>query len=247
MLSAGNEIDASIRSEVYDIEVTLETFFATNPFAPEMLNRTVLVADQGSDVTAHAGFLWQPHPRWSVGGVYRMGLEFELRLQEITGPSSSRPVPPGSVVFDENDLVDMPAVWGLGLAFHSRGDAFTASLEWDRVEYSSIVSSLDPEVFDTDGLVLEDADELHAGVEYAFLRAKPLVAVRLGAWLDPDHRIHIAGEERELFDRAVFQPGDDEIHIAAGVGVVFPRFQLDIAVDLSDRVDTASLSAIYHF
>ena len=232
---------------LFDIEGTVESVFAPTPFPPELLNRTFTLRDDGYDWTANVGFLFKPHPRWSVGGVYRMGLEFELNLVETTGPSSSRPVPVGTVVFDRTGFVDAPAVWGLGLAFRSPGDAFTASFEWDRVEYSSIAVSLDPAVFDTVDLVLDDADELHAGFEYAFLHSQPLIAVRLGAWLDPDHRIHIRGERRDAFDRAIFQPGDDEIHVAVGIGVVFKRIQRDFAFDRSDLVDTASLSAIFHF
>ena len=71
--------------------------------------------------------------------------------------------------------------------------------------------------------------------------------MRFGGWHDPDHRISIRGERRNPFDRAIFQPGDDEIHLTAGVGLAFDRFQLDFAIDFSDLVDTASLSAIYHF
>ncbi len=41
--------------------------------------------------------------------------------------------------------------------------------------------------------VLDDADELHIGAEYAFLGSRPSTAVRLGGWLDPDHRIGYRG------------------------------------------------------
>jgi hypothetical protein len=47
--------------------------------------------------------------------------------------------------------------------------------------------------------------------------------------------------------RALFQPGEDEIHLAVGVGVAFSSFQVDFAADFSDLVDTFALSAIYSF
>ena len=93
--------------------------------------------------------------------------------------------------------------------------------------------------------MLDDGDELHAGLEYAFLRATPLVAIRFGAWLDPAHRFHYEG--RDPFERAVVRRGEDEIHLAGGIGVAFESFQLDFGIDLSDLVDTASVSAIYSF
>ena len=241
---AYHEVDFVSLTEAFDYERTFDAFFAPNPLTPERLTNVFTLADQGADLTINLGFLWKPRPRWSLGGVYRMGFEFELNLVQVSGASGS--VPAGTILLDRNDLVDAPTVWGLGLAYRSKGDALTISFEWDRVEYSSMVSDLDPTLFDKRGLELADADELHAGLEYAFLRSKPLIAIRLGAWLDPDHRIRIGGE-RSAFDRAIFQPGDDEVHVSAGVGLVFERFQVDLAVDFSDLVDTASLSAIYHF
>jgi hypothetical protein len=41
--------------------------------------------------------------------------------------------------------------------------------------------------------------------------------------------------------------GSDEVHYAVGLGLAFWTFQLDLAVDFSDLVDTVSLSAIYQF
>ena len=51
----------------------------------------------------------------------------------------------------------------------------------------------------------------------------------------------------DALGRAIFRGGDDELHFALGAGVAFDRFQIDAAVDFSDLVDTASLSAIYSF
>ena len=50
-----------------------------------------------------------------------------------------------------------------------------------------------------------------------------------------------------LIEQALLPPGEDEIHLAFGLGLAFESFQLDLGVDLSDHVDTASLSAIYSF
>lgn len=46
---------------------------------------------------------------------------------------------------------------------------------------------------------------------------------------------------------AFYPPGNDEIHFAAGLGLTFERFQVDLGVDLSDLSDTVSLSTIYSF
>ncbi len=67
------------------------------------------------------------------------------------------------------------------------------------------------------------------------MRSTPLVALRAGVWLDPDHRLR-ATDDADLDSRALRPAGD-----------AFERLKLDLAVDVSDLVDTVSLSAIYSF
>ena len=93
--------------------------------------------------------------------------------------------------------------------------------------------------------MVDDTDELHLGVEYVFLESTPLTAVRLGAWLDPDHRLRSRSEDP--FARALLRSGGDEIHFEAGLGLAFQRFQVDLGADFSDLRDTVSVSAIYRF
>ena len=50
-----------------------------------------------------------------------------------------------------------------------------------------------------------------------------------------------------LLARALLPGGEDQVHYAVGLGVGFDRFQIDLAVDLSERRDTVALSAIYSF
>ena len=71
------------------------------------------------------------------------------------------------------------------------------------------------------------------------------MALRLGAWLDPVHRVDYRGGDWAA--QAALGTGSDEIHLAAGIGLAFERFQVDLGVDLSDLADLASLSAIYSF
>ncbi len=118
-----------------------------------------------------------------------------------------------------------------------------------RVEYVTITGGFDPTVIDPE-LTLDDADELHLGVEYVFAHKQPIFVLRLGAWLDPDHLFRFSGGDGSLDDtlaRAIQTGGDDELHVSAGVGIKLQHLQVDLAVDLSDLRDTASLSAIYSF
>jgi hypothetical protein len=86
-----------------------------------------------------------------------------------------------------------------------------------------------------------DADELHLGLEYAFLRHWPIVTLRAGAWHEPDHTLRFEGENVGF--RAVFRPRGDQMHYTAGVGMALRRIQVDAAIDHSERVNVVSLSA----
>jgi hypothetical protein len=96
-----------------------------------------------------------------------------------------------------------------------------------------------------DDQTIDDADELHLGAEYAFLDSTPIVALRLGAWYEPDHQMRPIIDDPWL--EAMTVNGDDELHFAAGLGLAMERYQFDLAVDFSDRLDTVSLSAIFNF
>ena len=115
--------------------------------------------------------------------------------------------------------------------------------EWDYVRYSAITDSLVSDLVDEDA-ELDDVNEFHLGFEYAFVTSAPVLAFRLGAWLDPDHRIR---NNRNALTRALFQSGEDHWHFALGFGLAFQRFQFDLGIDLSKLRDTASASVIFSF
>jgi hypothetical protein len=160
---------------------------------------------------------------------------------------------PGATILTIASPMQFPDVYGLGVAYRSPNGKLAVGLEWDRVGYSSIFDSFDPVVIETldDDLDLEvmlaadDGNELRLGAEFAFLDLKPVLAVRAGVWLDPDHRFYSISSDPE--HRALFQSGEDEVHVAVGLGLAFKSFQIDLAADFSDLVDTASLSVIYSF
>ncbi len=69
--------------------------------------------------------------------------------------------------------------------------------------------------------------------------------LRAGVWFDPDHEMRYLGSDPQL--QTVWTRGEDELHWAVGFGLRFRRFQLDAAVDVSDRVNTVSVSSVYYF
>lgn len=237
---------------------TPDQLFAPIPFDAARLGVEVTLATEQNDWGVHGGFLWQATEQWSFGGFYREGPDFPLAIRVTSGPGL--PVPPGGqgpppgteLARIDIDPLEFPDVYGLGVSWRSRDGATTLAFEWDRVGYSEILAGLERAVGETGG-ALDDADELHFGAEYVFLDRSPVLALRAGAWLDPDHQVRSArprgtsdDPDSELLG-ALFPAGKDEWHWAVGLGAAFERFQVDLAADFSERVDTLSLSAIYTF
>jgi hypothetical protein len=226
-------------------ETLPQGFFGPNSYDPESRTEISSLAIDDWDWAVNLGFLWQISSQWNVGGFFRQGPELLMKGQTLSGPFLPG-VPEGTVLDTAESPIQFPNVFGLGIAFRSEGEAVTVVAEWDRVQYSNLLDSLDPENFDvSEGAALDDGDEVRAGFEYVFFNWTPVVAIRLGTWLEPDHRIRDVGDDPLV--RAVFQAGDDEWHFTAGVGIVIRSFQMDVGFDLSDVVKTASVSTVFSF
>jgi hypothetical protein len=225
---------------VWDADSELGLYEPTN-FLPGRLALTEYLFIDDSDWTITGGFLWRLSERWRVGGVYRQGFDVGIGNDIIAGVAVDYGVPPGTVIVRNRGVpAEFPDLYGLGLSYRGMEERLTLSFQWDRVEYSSI-----PESIGIDDQTIDDADEYHFGAEYVFLESSPVIAVRLGAWLDPDHQMYATVADPYM--RAMLPKGDDDWHYTAGLGLAMRRFQVDIAADLSDRVNTVSLSAIYNF
>jgi long-subunit fatty acid transport protein len=215
-----------------------DAFFAPTPIAADNLFYTASVLIDDSDWGMNLGIHWRPTEAWSFGGFFREGPRFEALAELRAGPTFVEPALTGQVFDSDTARVPFPNVYGLGASYRSQNDRVTLSFEWDRVEYSSIFS-------DDDELHIDDGNEFHLGGEYAFLKTAPIVSLRAGVWLDPDHQISFNGDN--YVAEAMLTPGEDHIHYAIGLGLAFKRFQLDLAADISEHVDTLSLSLIYGF
>ena len=237
------ETDLALRLESFEIGDGVDPdgpiwWSAQSFFASDLLVTDWSLTSQDTGWGVLAGLLWRMSERWSLGAVYRQGPEVVAEIEERAGPVHWAE-PAGTVTLAGTGELKLPSVFGLGTSFRSRDGRLTVGFEWDRVGYSSLLKDADP------GLVLEDGDELHIGAEYVFPQSTSVLAVRLGAWLDPDHRIDYRGDS--YVSEALNLPGQDELHLAAGLGVVFKKLQLDIGVDVSDPVRTISVSSIYSF
>jgi len=229
--------DASIF--IWD-EDTIPSIFAPNSYLPERSVFSERISFDDADWALTAGFLWRLTGSWSVGGVYRQAPKIDVGVTLTAGQAVDLGVPPGEVFRQESLVLELPELYGLGFAYRDPDGKLTVTFQWDRVEYSNIVDSLN-----IDDRMIDDVDELHLGVEYVFLGSTPIIAIRLGTWLEPDHQMRATSDDS--LARALLPRGDDEMHYAAGLGVAIQNLQIDLAMDFADRVDTLSLSAIYNF
>ena len=251
-------LDAPFEWSLPDDIDTLQDAFGPTSYLPESQLANGQMSIDDSDWGLSAGLLWRFVENWSLGAFYRLGPEFKLVYDVTAGPLAPEfldpAFAPGETILIVESPMKFPDVYGLGVAFRSRDGRLAVGFEWDRVEYSSIFSSFDPVVTETLDpdldlqvyLVADDGNEFRLGAEYAFLDFKPVLAIRTGVWLDPDHRFRSIHPD-DPSHRALFQSGEDEIHAAVGLGLAFKSFQIDLAADFSDLVDTFSLSAIYSF
>jgi len=228
----------------YSVDSYPDTFWEWNSFLPDrqMLTNTFVADD--TDLGINLGVLWKFAESWRLGGVFRQGPRFDYELYNFAGPLHQQPE--GTVLGAVTDRsIAFPDVWALGVAYRSPSGNLTVGFEWDRVEYSVILETLDSELVDATDARIEDGNELRLGLEYVFLVSTPLIAVRGGVWRDPDHRFRYVGDD--VFARALYQPGEDLLHISIGAGIAFSHLQIDIGADLSDAVDQFAVSAIYSF
>jgi long-chain fatty acid transport protein len=209
---------------------------------------------EDADVSGSLGFLWRidREQRWSLGGVYRRGPRFDVDVARRRAVSARQP----QTVVDPLDLrseMRVPDVVGLGVAWSGEEGRTKVLFDLDRVFYSQLSDRMAnlftvAEPSDLPDFRIEDGNEYHLGFEHVL----PLVGsaivgtIRVGAWYDPAHSLEYVGSKTLISVR--YPRGQDEMHFAAGAGLVFQEnFQVDLAVDLSERIDTFSLSAVKFF
>lgn len=205
-----------------------------------------------NDVIYALGALWQVTPQWSLGLAYNHGGDFSYQASnEVLGSNPLRRL-------DRNPSFKVPNVFSAGLAFRP-SDAWLLSLDVNRIEYSRLSDGLVTIFDDTPGaqpqpLAFKDGTEIRFGAEYAFLEMSTPFFLRGGVWRDPDHSLQYdrsrpanCNDFDACLAATLFRHGSDETHYSLGVGWAFTKFELNLAADMSDLVDTYSVSGKLQF
>jgi long-subunit fatty acid transport protein len=232
---------------------------------------------RNEDIGLTAGVMWQSPrtvagvPFLSIGAVYRRGPSFgfigDTFFRRGGGPPYTYrtqrigPDFPAECKVEDREgcsgTFKVPDVIGLGVSIRP-SIRWVVAFDYNRVEYSDLsdntldIVNADPALgFGRTGtpqdFKIDDGDELRLGLEYALLRERSLpdIYFRGGAWLESEHRLRYEGNNLER--QAIWRRGEDQLHYAAGIGLRFRGFQLDVGLDLSDTSDTLSLSSVYYF
>lgn len=199
-------------------------FFPGTPLPSEGFRSDRELTIDDDDWTVQAGMLWRAAEGLSAGLFYRQGAEGKGRLHEEVELFGAVSESEGTGTFS------VPDVWGAGAAYRIPGGRWTFAGEVDRVAYGGLLrAEIDGE--QVEALDYPDAWEYRLGLELALLGRRPIVAFRLGGW---------QSDGDDLF-------GETVGHLALGLGIAARQFQIDLAADFSDEVDTGSASLIYAF
>lgn len=248
-LKANDHLSLGVDVSYYDFSLSsLRGAFFNN-------NLTNAVSDSGSDhsLAATIGARLRFNDQWSAGLAYRVSPKFDYKETIFVPSSTGGIVSLGSI----DAQFKVPDMLSAGVSFHPT-DVLVVNFDLDRVYYSQLTGKLNS-VFDIpastlDHLNVPNGTEAHVGAEYTFANVSNPLSLRGGIWYDPRHTIQFQGTPQtglDLTEAVVFGGGyGGKVHYSFGGGMVFPKLhnlQLDAAYDWSDKIQTASVSAVYRF
>jgi long-subunit fatty acid transport protein len=197
-----------------------------------------------SAVTLVAGIHWMPLANLSVGAIYKEGASFPAPISAAVAGES--PAIIGTTRFH------VPSTLGAGVGYRVT-PALTVNADAVHVSYAhltdqflSVIEYGSGDVEQLAGYETRNGIEWHGGLEYFVLSHVPL-AVRAGWWRDPAHGIAYRAplvSAHDVAARILFPGNRAENHYSVGMGLSWPRFEVDAADDTSRSLKTASISVI---
>lgn len=254
---ASDRVSLGLGISRYDFDI----YSNTGRYFPQRPLRVQTALQYGSD----NGLGWNLGARFaltqalSLGVSYRHAPRFYYAASVTNLSNGTTPLPqPDRQYFSDHIRFDVPDVWGAGLSWRP-SDNLVVNFDVDRVMYSELTDGIstffDPAA--ASRLRLDDGTEYHLGAEYTFSSMQHPFSLRGGVWRDPRHAIRFEGVPpanatdfvslEELFASQYAGGRGAETHYAIGGGWAFSQFQLDLAADLSDGIDTYSVSGVYRF
>lgn len=257
-------LGASARYHQFEEGAFTTRFFQGSPVSIAVqatdLDIDTIEPNPEDDISFAGGFKYTISDRFSFGGSYKQGPEFDAPLFILDLQDDE----PFQEVADTK--FHIPDVAGIGFSVRPV-PSLTINLDAVHVTYSNLVddfrSTGSGTVFLEQPFDSKDVTEFHVGGEYFFPTKIPF-ALRAGWWRDPAHAMHYVGplncnddnyplDQRVLCvanratESILFPESKDLDHYSVGVGLAWPSFQIDAAYDTSDGFKVGSLSGVYRF
>ena len=255
-------------------------------FSEEQIESETKIDGADDDFSMNAGLLWRLNfleekfniPRISIGAVYRSGGKFTLP-QTIDYKTMNGIIEAAegrlswtdfySRISDLSEFtLQVPDSFGFGIAIQPKQN-LTFSFDVVHIRYEDLLEDFDinpasvADVTVKNNYTIDNATEIHLGMEYTLEIGERLLALRLGGYYEPDHTIRFTGTTANqvsgsyaeawanFYDdifQYLFPGGDDQYHITGGVGLaVSQHFQIDTAANIADMNKQFSVSAVYRF
>ncbi len=247
-LARGFSVGVTIQASTLNIDSELTRFDPTR--TNQVFNSTV--DESATAPSLILGGLWKlyqtqaPLKEFSVGGVFRSGPRLDLT------ESINFSIVSGQTGTTVDYTVKVPDVYGAGASYRQGGlltsdDTITFSLDILHIQYSDLLENFQitlagasPEEF-----TVQDATQIHGGVEYSFFSGTTLISLRGGFFTDPDHSITFQGNDLRFL--VLFPEREDQTHVTFGGGISLGRLRIDGAVNLANSISEGVITAFYRF
>jgi long-subunit fatty acid transport protein len=244
-------IGGGLSAYTFKLDASFARFsFLSDVFSPTDRNAITATATQQGDAVAlgaNAGVQWSATSQVKVGAQFRRGPRFDFSQHDV--------VPVSRLDLVRTGRFKVPDVAGIGVEWKVN-ELFRIVADYDRVQYSQLKEDfINIQALSSgrqDQLRIDSGNEVHGGFEYALLNLPRPVALRGGAWFDPDHAVRYeptaANDSLDQLLQATLPGGSNLVHYTFGAGVALPhRIELNAGADLSSRTRYLTVSGVVRF
>ena len=242
-------LGGGVSVSTFDLESDFRRFgFVSSIFGqPDVSLISATTTQRGSDaaVSGNVGALWRAHDRLSVGTAFRRGPTFSFTQHDQVV---------GALDLTRDGRFKVPDTWAVGVNWsgipHTR-----VMVDYDRVQYSQLKRDfIDIQAIASGRqaqLQIDDANEVHGGVEHRRRWRDRDLIVRGGGWWDPDHAVRYVAtashDEVDTLLSATLPGATSVVHYTFGGAMTLGRVVLDAAADLSSQSTSVTSSLLLRF
>ena len=166
------------------------------------------------------GVMWNLNSVFTLGFVYKAPLKADVHYKEMYTVSATMQKTPLTVVMDEDQVLEMPQSYGVGIACRF-SDTFTVDLDFYQTDWQhfvlrqadgrelSLITGQDRSACDT-----EPTRQVRLGAEYLLIRNNYVIPFRAGIFSDPEP--------------TAYEP-EDFYGVSVGSGIAIGSFVFDAA------------------